>query len=183
MRITETSLIGPRIIELEPARDERGFFARTFCMREFAAHGLDTVFVQHSTSYNARAGTVRGMHYQRPPHDEVKVVTCLKGGIWDVIIDLRPDSATFGKWEAFELTARNRRQLYVPRGFAHGFQSLADDAEVGYLISDFHVPEASAGYRYDDPAFAIDWPTPPTVMSVKDRSWPAFSTTWYATPV
>jgi dTDP-4-dehydrorhamnose 3,5-epimerase len=182
MQFYKTTLAGAHLILSEPAWDERGFFSRTFCMRAFAEHGLETAFVQHSTSYNIRRGTLRGMHFQRPPHGEVKLVSCLKGAIWDVIVDLRPGSASFGRWEGFELTAQNRRRLYIPKGFAHGFQTLADDTEVGYLISEFHVPEAAAGHRHDDPAFAIEWPLPLTVMSARDRSWPEFAAASSAAP-
>src|SRR5215471_14281457 len=170
MRFTETSLCGAWLIDLEPVRDHRGFFARTFCMRELAEHGLETSFVQHSTSHSAVKGTLRGMHFQRAPHSEVKVVRCLKGAIWDVIIDLRADSPTYRRWQGFELTAKNRRQLYVPAGFAHGFQTLCDDTEAGYLISAYHVPSAACGVRHDDPAFVIAWPLPPGPMSTTDKS-------------
>lgn len=169
-----TDLADAWLIEPQPIVDERGFFERTFCMREFRRHGLETSFVQHSTSYSVRKGTLRGMHFQNAPHAEAKVVTCLKGAIWDVIIDLRPDSPSFGRWQGFELTAANQRQLYVPAGFAHGLQTLCDETEVGYLISQFHAPHAAAGVRYDDPAFAIDWPLPVTAISAKDRAWPDF---------
>ena len=174
MRFEETKLCGAWLIEAEPAHDQRGFFARTFCAREYAERALTTHFVQHSTSYSKARGTMRGMHFQRAPHGEVKVVTCLRGAIWDVIIDLRPESATHRQWQGFELTSENQRQLYVPEGFAHGFQSLRDDAQVGYLISTFYAPLAASGVRYDDPAFAIDWPLPVTVISDKDRTWPDF---------
>ncbi|MGH6944340.1 MAG: dTDP-4-dehydrorhamnose 3,5-epimerase [Geminicoccaceae bacterium] len=174
MRFDETKLRGAWLIEPVPARDHRGFFARTFCAREYADHGLKTRFVQNSTSQSATSRTLRGMHFQRPPHAEVKVVTCLKGAIWDVIIDLRPESPTYRQWQGFELTAENRRQLYVPEGFAHGFQTLCDDTEVGYLISASYAPVAADGVRYDDPAFAIDWPLPVTEVSEKDRTWPDF---------
>jgi dTDP-4-dehydrorhamnose 3,5-epimerase len=176
MRFSKTSLAGAWLIELEPVRDERGFFARTFCTQEYDEHGLATQFVQHSVSHSAKKGTLRGMHFQRDPHAEVKVVSCLKGKIWDVIIDLRPMSPTYCRWEGFELTAENHRQLYVPKGFAHGAQSLSDDVEVGYLISTAYVPGASAGIRYDDPAFKIDWPLRPTTISIKDQTWPDFQT-------
>jgi dTDP-4-dehydrorhamnose 3,5-epimerase len=159
---------------LEPARDERGFFARTFCVQEFAAQGLETRFVQHSLSYTARRGSVRGMHLQYAPHEEVKLLHCVRGAIYDVLIDLRPESATYLRWEAFELTAKNRRQLYVPSGFAHGFQTLGRDTEVAYLISAFHTPAAAAGLRHDDPAFAIQWPLAVADISARDRSWPDF---------
>jgi dTDP-4-dehydrorhamnose 3,5-epimerase len=174
MLFRETGLAGVRLIELEPARDERGFFARTFCTREFAAQGLETGFPQHSVSYTARAGSVRGMHFQRAPHEEVKLLRCVKGAIHDVLIDLRPASPTYRRWEAYELTAQNRRQLYVPAGLAHGFQTLEPDTEVVYLISAFYAPEAAAGLRYDDPAFSIPWPLPIADVSAKDRAWPDF---------
>jgi dTDP-4-dehydrorhamnose 3,5-epimerase len=174
MRFSKTELCGAWLIEPMPARDERGFFARTFCVKEFKEHGLTTRFVQHNASQSATRGTLRGMHFQRAPHGEVKVVTCLKGAIWDVIIDLRPKSPTCRQWRGFELTAANRRQLYVPKGFAHGFQTLCDDVEVGYLISVFYAPAAASGVRHDDPAFAIDWPLPVSAISEKDRTWPVF---------
>ncbi len=174
MRFQGTSLCDAWLIEPVPVWDERGFFSRVFCMREFEEHGLKTGFVQHSLSYSRVRGTLRGLHFQKPPHAETKVVCCLKGAIWDVIVDLRPDSPTAGRWEAFELTAENRRQLYIPEGFAHGFQSLTDDVEISYLISAFYVPDAAAGLRFDDPAFNITWPLPPGAMSDKDRSWPGF---------
>jgi dTDP-4-dehydrorhamnose 3,5-epimerase len=174
LRFEATTLAGAWLIEPVPARDERGFFARTFCAREFADHGLATGFVQHSASQSATKATLRGMHFQRTPHGEAKVVSCLKGAIWDVIIDLRPESTTYRQWQGFELTAENHRRLYVPEGFAHGFQTLCDDTEVGYLISAFYSPLAAAGVRHDDPAFAIEWPLPVTVISEKDRTWPAW---------
>ncbi len=174
MRFEETNLCGAWLIDLAPARDQRGFFARTFCVQAYADHGLTTGFVQHSTSQSVARGTLRGMHFQRAPHSEVKVVRCLKGAIWDVIIDLRPDSPTYRRWQGFELTADNQRQLYVPEGFAHGFQTLSDDTQVGYLISAFYAPLAASGVRHDDPAFAIDWPLPLTEISDKDRNWPDF---------
>lgn len=174
MRFDEITLSGAWLIEPVPARDHRGFFARTFCVQEYADRGLTTRFVQHSTSQSAARGTLRGMHFQRAPHAEVKVVSCLKGAVWDVIIDLRPESPTYRRWEGFELTAQNHRQLYVPEGFAHGFQALCDDVEVGYLISAFYAPAAASGVRCDDPAFAIEWPMPPTTISEKDRTWPDF---------
>ena len=174
MRFEQTKLQGAFLIEPVPARDHRGFFARTFCAREFADQGLTTNFVQHNTSQSVTRGTLRGMHFQRAPHGEVKVVSCLKGAIWDVIIDLRPESPTYRRWQGFELTPENRCQLYVPEGFAHGFQTLCDHTEVGYLISAFYAPLAAAGVRYDDPAFAIDWPMPVTAISDKDKSWPNF---------
>jgi dTDP-4-dehydrorhamnose 3,5-epimerase len=169
-----TGFQGVWLIKPTPARDPRGFFMRTFCAREFADQGLVSDFVQHSTSHSALRGTLRGMHFQRPPHAEVKVVTCLKGAIWDVIIDLRPGSATFLRWECFPLSLENRHQLYIPEGFAHGFQTLMADSEVGYLMSAFYAPEAADGVRYDDPAFGISWPLTPVSMSEKDKTWPDF---------
>ena len=174
MRFIETDLRGAWLIETLPVRDSRGFFARTFCARQFADHGLTARFVQNSTSQSVTRGTLRGMHFQRPPHAEAKVVSCLKGAIWDVIIDLRADSPTYRRWQGFELTAANRHQLYLPEGFAHGFQTLCDDAEVGYLISQFYEPLAAGGVRFDDPAFSIEWPLPVSVISDKDRAWPDF---------
>jgi dTDP-4-dehydrorhamnose 3,5-epimerase len=175
MRFNETELTGAWLLDVEPIEDARGFFARTFCEQEMAAHGLDTRFVQHSMSQNRRRGTVRGMHLQRAPHEEAKLVRCLKGAIWDVIIDLRPGSATYRAWRGYELSAENHTQLYIPKGFAHGFQTLTDAAEVGYLISAFHAPASAAGFRHDDPAFAIAWPLPVTEISDKDRTWPDFA--------
>jgi dTDP-4-dehydrorhamnose 3,5-epimerase len=172
MLFRSTGLAGVRLIDLEPARDERGLFARTFCTRELAAQGLETGFVQHSISVTERAGSVRGMHFQKSPHEEVKLLRCIRGAIHDVLIDIRPDSPTYGRWEAYELTAENRRQLYVPAGLAHGFQTLLPDTEVGYLISAFYAPAAAAGIRHDDRAFAIAWPLPVADISPKDRTWP-----------
>jgi dTDP-4-dehydrorhamnose 3,5-epimerase len=175
MQFMTTRLDGVRLIELEPNYDERGFFARTFCEREFSAEGLVTKFAQHGLSLTKRAGSVRGMHYQRDPHAEVKLIRCVAGAIHDVLIDLRPSSPTYLQWEAYLLSASNRRQLYAPAGFAHGFQTLEPNTEVGYLLSAFYAPEASTGIRHDDPAFAIPWPLPFADISERDRSWPGFS--------
>ena len=174
MIFTPTRLRGAVLVDIERREDERGFFARTWCAREFAEHGLSTELAQCSLSYSARSGTVRGMHFQRPPHEEDKLVRCGRGRIWDVVIDLRPASPTFRQWQGFELSAANRRALYVPKGFAHGFQTLADDTEVAYQISAFYAPEAADGVRHDDPAFAIAWPRPVTALSPRDRAWPDF---------
>src|SRR5262249_1194472 len=140
----------------------------------FAAQGLETRFVQHSISLTTRQGSIRGMHFQTAPHGEVKLLRCIKGSIHDVLIDLRPDSPTYLRWESYDLTAENRRQLYVPAGIAHGFQTLAPDTEVAYLISAFYAPSAAAGLRHDDPAFAIHWPLPVADISARDRTWPNF---------
>jgi dTDP-4-dehydrorhamnose 3,5-epimerase len=175
MHFEKTQFDGAWLIVPEPVRDERGFFARTFCVRELAAHGLETAFVQHSASVSLKRGTLRGMHFQREPHGEVKIVTCVSGAILDVIVDLRPASPTFRQWQGFELSAENRHRLYIPKGLAHGFQTLTDDVEVNYLISAFYEPSAASGVRHDDPAFGIRWPLPVSVISEKDRSWPDFA--------
>jgi dTDP-4-dehydrorhamnose 3,5-epimerase len=175
MQFEPTSLDGAWVIHLDLMRDSRGYFSRTFCVDEFKAHELETNFPQHSMSCSFRKGTVRGMHFQRPPHDEVKLVRCLSGAIWDVIIDMRFESPTFGQWFGVELSAENQNQLYIPKGFAHGFQTLSDDAQVNYLISEFYSPDAASGVRYDDPAFSVAWPLPVSVISDKDLSWPNFS--------
>lgn len=175
MRFTETRLRGAFVIEPEPRLDERGFFARTWCEREFAQHGIGMVIRQCNLSANRRRGTLRGMHYHAPPHAEAKVVSCVRGAIHDVIIDLRPASATYRQYAAVELSADNRRLLYVPAGFAHGFQTLADDTEVYYQMSEFYAPAAARGVRWNDPAFAIEWPPAvPRVLSEQDRSYPDF---------
>jgi dTDP-4-dehydrorhamnose 3,5-epimerase len=172
MRFIDTGLDGLWLVETEPVADDRGFFARTFCERAFAERGLEHRFVQHSRSLSHRRGTLRGLHFQRPPHAEAKLVSCAAGAIWDVAVDLRADSPTRGQWRAFELTPGNGRQLYLPAGFAHGFQTLSDDAETRYLISAFHAPSAAEGVRFDDPDLGIDWPQPPSVISDRDLAWP-----------
>jgi dTDP-4-dehydrorhamnose 3,5-epimerase len=174
MILSSTSITDAHVIEIEPSFDERGFFARTWCRRELAEHGLCVEIAQESISSNRKKGTLRGLHFQTPPHDEVKVVRCIRGAIFDVIVDLRPRSATYLRWQGFELTAENHRALYVPNGCAHGFQTLTDGTEVHYQISSFHAPDAAAGYRFDDPAFAIVWPLPVTVISERDLRWPSF---------
>jgi len=174
MRFEPAGLDGAWLIHLDSMGDERGFFARTFCVDEFRAHGLETSFPQHSISCSRSKGTLRGMHFQRAPHREVKLVRCLNGAIWDVIIDLRPESPTFRQWRGLELSAENQYQLYIPKGFAHGFQTLSDDTYVNYLISEIYATDAAAGVRYDDPAFAVTWPLPIGVISEKDLRWPDF---------
>jgi dTDP-4-dehydrorhamnose 3,5-epimerase len=174
MLFREERLRGAWIIDPEAKLDSRGGFARTFCEREFAARGLVTRFVQHSTSSNRKAGTLRGLHFQIEPHAEVKVVSCVRGSVLDVIVDLRPDSGQFRQWQAVELTEANGRRRYIPKGFAHGFQTMRDDSEVCYLISEFYAPGNASGVRYDDPAFGIDWPLPVSVISESDRTWPDF---------
>jgi len=174
MQFYPTILQGAWRIDLEPGCDNRGYFARTFCTKEFAAHGLETNYPQHSISYSARKGTLRGMHYQREPDSEVKVVRCIKGRIWDVIIDIRPESPTYCRWLKFELSSDRGDQLYIPAGFAHGFQTLCDDVVVNYLISVPYAPQSACGIRYDDGTFGINWPLPVTEISVKDAHWPEF---------
>lgn len=175
MIFTPTRLPGAYLIDLEKHVDERGFFARAWCQREFAAHGLTARVVQCNLSYNPRKGTLRGMHYQVAPHAEAKLVRCIRGAIYDVIIDLRPDSPTYMQWLGVELTADNRRLLFVPEGFAHGFQTLADDTEVFYQVSAFYHPEAERGVRWNDPLFGIVWPeVEQRLISPKDQSWPDY---------
>jgi len=176
MIITDAGLAGACIVELERREDERGFFARSWSVGEFAAHGLNASLVECDISFNHRRGTLRGMHYQAAPHAQAKVVRCTAGAIYDCIIDLRPDSPTFTRWVGVELNAENRRALYVPEGFAHGFQTLVDGAEVAYQMSAVHVADAERGVRWDDPAFGIIWPEPVRVISERDRTYPDFVT-------
>jgi dTDP-4-dehydrorhamnose 3,5-epimerase len=174
MIFTEMCLKGAFCIDIEPVEDERGFFARSWCQREFEAHGLRTQWVQCNISFNRQQGTRRGMHYQGAPYAEAKLLRCTRGAIYDVIIDLRPESATFKRWAAIELTAANHRILYIPEGFGHGFQTLEDDTEVFYQMSQFYAPEYARGVRWDDPAFKISWPAGKYIISEKDRSFPDF---------
>jgi dTDP-4-dehydrorhamnose 3,5-epimerase len=169
-----TPLSGAFTIALDRRGDHRGFFARFFCTEEFAAQGLETQFVQINNSLTQARATVRGMHYQLPPAAEVKVVRCIRGSLYDVILDLRPDSPTYLRSFGAELTAGNRLMMYVPRGFAHGFMTLEEDSEALYLVSHPYAPEAERGLRWDDPALSIAWPLPATELSAKDRSWPDF---------
>ena len=172
MLFIETKLAGVYIIELEKREDDRGFFARTFCQREFDAHGLNPRIVQCSVSFNRRKGTLRGMHYQVAPYEETKLVRCTMGAIYDVAVDLRRDSPTFKQWVAVELTADNRTMFYIPEGFAHGFQTLEDNTEVAYQMSEFYHPESARGVRWDDPAFGIKWPEGEIrIISEKDRGY------------
>jgi dTDP-4-dehydrorhamnose 3,5-epimerase len=175
MQFSRTMLNEALLVTLEPTHDDRGFFARSFSVEEFMYRGLETNFPQHSVSYSARAGTLRGMHYQLEPASEVKLVRCTRGAVHDVIVDIRPRSPTHRKWQDFTLSAENRNQLYIPKGFAHGFQTLTDDVEMSYLISAPYQPKLARGFRYDDPAFAIYWPLSVTAISEKDHCWPPFS--------
>lgn len=174
MVFIETKLKGAFIIELEYFEDERGFFARTFCQHEFEKFGLKTQFVQCNIVFNKHKGTLRGMHYQIKPYAEAKLVRCIRGAMYDVMLDLRPDSITFKQWVAVELTADNRRMVYVPEGFAHGAQSLRDDTEVFYQMSEFYYPECARGVRWDDPAFGIEWPITDLLLSIKDQNYQDF---------
>jgi len=179
MKFTPLALAGAHLIDLEKRGDDRGFFARFFCEKEFAQHGLITRFVQINNSLTSNKGTLRGMHYQLPPSAEVKVVRCLRGALYDVILDLRPHSATFGQWFGETLSAENRRMMYVPEGFAHGFLTLEPDTEALYLVSAPYAPEAERGIRYNDPKFAIQWPIPPAELSDKDKAWPDYDPVYH----
>lgn len=175
MIFTETTLKGAFIVEPERLEDARGFFARTWCQEEFEAHGLNPQLVQCSISFNKKVGTLRGMHYQAAPHEEAKLVRCTRGAAFDVIIDLRPESPTLKQWIAVTLTAENHKMLYVPEGFAHGFQTLEDNTEVFYQISEFYAPEFARSVRWDDPAFGIQWPpVGARIISARDRQYPDF---------
>jgi dTDP-4-dehydrorhamnose 3,5-epimerase len=183
MKFNETPLSGSYLIELEKRGDNRGFFARFFCENEFADHRLATRFVQINNSLTAKKGTLRGMHYQLPPSAEVKVVRCIKGSLFDVILDLRPDSPTFGKSFGAELNAENRRMMYVPQGFAHGFVTLEDDTEALYLVSALYAPTLERGIRFDDPTFSIQWPIAASEVSEKDNNWPDFDPVFHGSDV
>ncbi|HXX74382.1 MAG TPA: dTDP-4-dehydrorhamnose 3,5-epimerase [Nitrospiraceae bacterium] len=171
MFFTETKLKGAYIVEMERLEDDRGFFARSWCRREFHKYGLDPNLVQCSVSFNKKRGTLRGMHYQVPPFAESKLVRCTKGAIYDVILDLRQDSSTFLQWLSVELTSQNRRMLYIPKLFAHGFLTLKEDTEVFYQISEFYSPNYARGVRWNDPLFQIQWPEAPSIISPKDQKY------------
>jgi dTDP-4-dehydrorhamnose 3,5-epimerase len=172
---TETPLKGAFLINIEPHRDDRGFFARTFCRQEFERHGLNSSVVQCNISWNAKAGTLRGMHFQTVPHSEAKLVRCARGQIHDVIVDLRTDSPTYRQHFAAKLTDENRQALFIPESFAHGFQTLVDNTEVEYQMSESYAPGHGRGFRYDDPVFGIDWPLAEKIVSEQDLAWPSFS--------
>lgn len=174
MIFNPTPLEGAYTIDLERRGDDRGFFARFFCEREFAKADCETRFVQINNSLSGKKGTLRGMHYQLAPSAEVKVVRCLQGSLFDAIVDLRPGSKSYGKWFGTELSAENRRMMYVPRGFAHGLLTLEDDTEALYLVSDFYAPEQERGVRWNDRQFGIEWPIEPSEISTKDSAWPDF---------
>jgi dTDP-4-dehydrorhamnose 3,5-epimerase len=172
MKFSPTRLQGAHLIELEKFHDDRGYFARSWCRREFVEHGLDPGLAQCSISFNTKRGTVRGMHYQVSPAAESKLVRCSRGALFDVILDLRPGSATFLQWLGVELTAENGKMLFIPEGFAHGFQTLADDTEIFYQISEFYSPQHARGVRWNDSLFGIQWPEPVTVISERDSRYP-----------
>jgi len=174
MKFRPLELAGAFSIEMTPVMDDRGFFARSFCSAEFAEAGLPSFFPQSNISFNRHAGTVRGMHFQLPPHEEPKVIRCTAGVIYDAIIDLRPQSPTYRQWVGIELSAENRIALYVPPGFAHGFQTLADNTEVLYLMGDVYAPDLARGVRWNDPAFDLKWPNLITVISDRDAAYPDF---------
>ena len=176
MIFNETKLPGAFIIEVKRLEDERGFFGRSFCRREFEERGLNPFVAQCNISFNRDAGTLRGMHYQAAPHAEEKLVRCTRGALYDVIIDLRPESPTFKQWVSLELTEDNGRMLYIPKGFAHGFQTLVDETEIFYQMSAFYHPDSSRGVRWNDPAFGIQWPeTERVILSDRDRVWPDYT--------
>lgn len=171
MRFIPTSLAGAYVIEPERLEDERGYFARTFCRDEFLAHGLNPSLAQCNVSFNARKGTLRGMHYQTKPHEEAKLVRCTRGSVFDVIVDIRADSPTRFQWFAIDLTAENGRMLYIPEGFAHGFQTLEDNSELFYQMSERYSPQSARGLRWNDPAIGIRWPIAHPVISKRDAAF------------
>jgi dTDP-4-dehydrorhamnose 3,5-epimerase len=175
MKFIETKLKGSFIIDPERLEDERGFFARSWCQQEAKQYGLEPEWLQCNVSYNKSKGTMRGMHYQAAPFEESKLVRCTMGAICDVIIDLRPDSVTFKKWTAVELSSENRRMFYIPGGFAHGFLTLQDSTEIFYQMSEFYAPACARGVRWNDPAFGILWPTDIAVISAQDQNYPNFT--------
>jgi dTDP-4-dehydrorhamnose 3,5-epimerase len=174
MKFRETSIRGAYVVEPEPHHDERGFFARTYCAREFAERGLEPVASQCNVSFNTTRGTLRGLHSQRPPHEEIKLVRCTRGAIYDVLLDLRRDSPSYRVHQGIELTFSNRLALYVPKGVYHGFLTLEDDSEVFYQMSELYVPGEGAGVRWNDPAFGIEWPAEVRVISPRDATYPDF---------
>jgi len=174
MRFEKTEIPGVFVLELERHEDDRGFFARTWCVKELEDHGLNPRLVQVNVGFSHRAGTLRGVHYQTEPAAEVKIARCTRGALFDIALDLSPGSPTFKNWVGVELSAANGRQLYIPEGCAHGYQTLEDDTELCYLTSEIYAPDCAGGVRYDDPAFGIEWPIEVTRISDGDRSWPLF---------
>jgi dTDP-4-dehydrorhamnose 3,5-epimerase len=172
LRFVETPLSGLYVVEIEPRNDDRGFFARSFCIEEFDGYGLERQVAQCNISFNAKAGTLRGLHFQAEPHEEAKLVRCTQGAIYDVAVDIRPSSETYLKWYAAELNSSNRRMLFIPQGFAHGFQTLTDETEVFYLMFESYHPESGSGLRWDDPKIGVVWPLANQIISEKDRAYP-----------
>lgn len=175
MKFIETKLKGAYLIELEPAVDNRGYFARSFCQKEFKRLGLNTNIAQCNISYNEKKGTLRGLHFQAAPYEEAKLVSCFKGSIYDVIVDIRPDSSTYLEWVGIELSEDNHSQLYIPEGFAHGFQTLCNNTVVSYQMGEFYYPNSASGIRFDDPMLTIKWPLGNKIISEKDLSYKGFS--------
>lgn len=174
MHIDPVDIPGAYLFEPEATRDDRGYFARTFCRREMSAIGVAIEIVQCNVSYNVTRGTLRGLHFQKAPHAEGKIVRCIRGSMYDVIVDLRPDSPSYCRWQAFELDERNGYSLYIPPGIAHGFQTLSDGTEVSYMMTEFHHPESADGVRWNDPAFSIEWPIGYPIISERDSKFPDF---------
>lgn len=172
MLFEKTALPGVVIITLQPIHDDRGFFARSFCKNKLESAGLQNDFVQSNISYNHKKGTLRGLHYQTSPHEEIKIVSCRRGAIYDVVVDIRENSPTYHQWIGIELSADNYRSLYIPKGFAHGFITLCDDVELHYLMNNYYHPEAAAGIHWNDPSLAIAWPNKPIIISDKDKNLP-----------
>lgn len=175
MRFTETKVKGAFLIEFDPKSDDRGFFSRSWCMNEFKAHGLIPHIAQINVALTLKKASIRGLHFQTAPDAEAKTVRCTRGGVYDVVLDLRASSHTHKAWDGFELSADNHRMLYIPEGCAHGYQTLSDDAEIEYLTSAFYAPASARGVRFNDPAFKIEWPLPVSVISGADRSWPDYA--------
>jgi len=174
MKFTKTNISDLYIIEIEKKEDSRGYFARTFCKKEFASQDLQTDFVQSNIAHSDSKGTLRGMHYQKSPHSETKIVRCTRGSLYDIAIDLRPGSPTFKKWFGTELSDSGNKMLYIPKGFAHGYLTLQDKTEIQYMVSECYTPSSEKGVRYNDPAFNIKWPIEPKIISKKDKNWPDF---------
>jgi len=174
MLFHKTPIKGAYIIDIEKREDERGFFARSFCQNEFSKYNLETTFVQTNISYNKKKGTLRGMHFQKHPYEEDKVLRCTNGAIFDVIVDIRKESPTYKQWFGIELSNKNQKSLYIPKGCAHGYLTLTDKADVTYMVSQFYTPKADTGLRYNDPLFGIEWPKPIKFISKKDESFPDF---------
>lgn len=179
MQFTKTPIPGAYLVEIEKREDERGFFGRAFCRDEFAANGIESAFVQANNSASFKKGTLRGLHFQLEPASETKFIRCIKGSIFDVVLDMRKDSPTQGQWFSAILTAENRRSIVIPRGCAHGFMTLEDDSEVFYLVSNFYSKDLERGVRWDDPAFGIKWPMHPTVISDRDQKHPYFDPAYH----